>query len=92
MGGGGNGGGNEAAAGTSLRSSGAHQAEQSSGGARSANSRAVIQQLVNRVFAGVTPEGLSQFTIEFKSDVLERRATRRRRQRRQNRLHVSYGR
>ena len=30
----------------------------------------VIQKLVDRVFAGVTPEGLSQFTIEFKSDVL----------------------
>ena len=30
----------------------------------------VIQQLVNRVFAGVNAEGLSQFTVEFKSDVL----------------------
>jgi hypothetical protein len=30
----------------------------------------LIEQLVNRVFAGVTPEGLSQFTIELNSDVL----------------------
>lgn len=30
----------------------------------------VLQRLVERVFAGVTPEGLSQFTIELKGDVL----------------------
>lgn len=30
----------------------------------------VIRALVDKVFAGVTPEGLSQFTIEFKGDVL----------------------
>jgi len=30
----------------------------------------VLQRLVERVFAGVTPEGLSQFTIELKDDVL----------------------
>ncbi len=30
----------------------------------------VLQQLVNRVFAGVTPEGLSQFTVELRGDVL----------------------
>ncbi len=30
----------------------------------------VVQRLVERVFAGVTPDGLSQFTIELKGDVL----------------------
>jgi hypothetical protein len=30
----------------------------------------VIQKLVERVFAGVTPEGLCQFTIELRGDVL----------------------
>lgn len=30
----------------------------------------VLQKLVERVFAGVTPEGLSQFTIELRGDVL----------------------
>jgi len=64
------GGGGQPGAGLAAGTSAVAQAEQAQGPQAPQIPSELIRELVNKVYAGVTPEGLSQFTVELKSDVL----------------------